>query len=124
MGGTETEMAQAPAVWTNFRPSWNAEAEDRQLVEKIKEVTRRMKAHIWRQLDYDDKKAQLVGWLPEFLNNHLDPESTYKALYQLCGMKLQDITSTLEPANYHFFMYQLGIPEHDEKTSKDQSTSG
>ena len=56
-----------------------------------------------------------MGWLPEFLDKYLDPESTHKALHRLYKMKPQDIMSTLEPANYQFLLYQLGILEHKYK---------
>ena len=89
-----------------------ADADEAQLLEPLKEMKKKMREHIWRMLDCADNKAQLLDWLLEFLNKHLDPESTRKTLYQLYKAALWDLLCTLEPSDFGLFLFQLGITEN------------
>ena len=78
-----------------------------------------MKDHIWRELNYAQRKTYLLDGLLGFLEKNLAPEKVRNVLHQLYEKTALDFLRTLQPLNFRMFLNQLVVWEKKYRHGRD-----
>ena len=89
------KKAHDPETNVTQRSTRRGGGEWEQILDPLKEITKRMKDRSWQQMDYKQKKTYLLNKLPGFLDKHLEPENVQKALHPLHELPASDFLCIL-----------------------------